>query len=236
MRCIFYFCLTCLVLTVNAQESSTSSPDVKTTYFNGFFEREEARKDAAEYVEIVKTGADSLRTVEIRNILLDQIVLEAFFKDKQPTGIWYYHLATGAKVLNYNFELDYGIAAPDSTERERYLPAGLKIGNPMVSDQCLQYTAPRLATGHKSFNEFLQENLVYPYPAMVRQDKGKVQMGVLIDEEGRVSNIKVEGGVNPILDKEAMRIMRKLLFSNGATYKGKPVAIYYQLGITFYFE
>lgn len=232
-----------LVLAGNlcAQEQNTGAPvteafaPLKKFYFRGFFERNEVPEQQAEFVELVKTGPDSMRSIEIRHIALDQIVLEAFMKNREPRGMWYYFLESGARLLNYDFELDYGTAAPDTSEREFYLPEGVKLKNAMADDSRQSYIAPELATGHASFNEFLSANLVYPYPAMVSQTKGRVLVGLQIDEEGRVSNIRVEEGVNPILDKEAMRILHKLRFRKGAKYQDKPVRLYYRLSISFDF-
>lgn len=232
---IFLLILLGSTKSVLAQTPIAPAPQ-KKFYFRGFFEREEVAQRQAEYVELVKTDSDSLKTIEIRHIALDQIVLEAFFQNKQPTGTWYYHLNSGAKILNYEFELKYGTAAPDSADKPFYLPDSIKLPNAMIDDDRQQYKAPQLATGQASFNEFLQENLVYPYPAMVQQTMGKVLVGMLIDEDGLVSNIHVEDSVNPILDKEAMRIMRKLRFRSGAQYKGKPIRLYYRLTISFYFS
>lgn len=234
MRLLLYLFFLSFANNGFAQQDSLTSPRVTKLYFKGFFERIKTQPKSAEFVEVVNTLPDSSIHAEIRHISLDQIVLDAFFRKKEPVGIWYYHLNSGGKILNYDFPLDYGSAAPDSNEKALFVPEELKITNYLVSVPEKEYIAPEFGTGDADLSEFMQNNLVFPYFSMVSQVEGRVLIGLQIDEEGKVSDIKIENGVNILLDKEAMRIMKKLRFKSGATYKGKPIRVYYRLYISFY--
>ncbi|GAB2673191.1 hypothetical protein GCM10027036_28290 [Flavihumibacter cheonanensis] len=233
MRVVFLSLL--LVLTVGSfAQQPAAMPEVKKFYFKSFFDRVKSPQKGADFVETVTVGADSITHVEIRHITLDQIVLDAFLKKDEPVGMWYYHLANGGRLLNYDFNLVYGSAAPDSAEKAFFVPNLPEITNLLVDVPEKKYVAPVLATGDGDLSEFMQNNLVFPYYSMVNKQYGRVLIGLQIDEEGTVSRITVENGVNVYLDKEAMRIMKKIRFRSGAKLDGQPKRIYYRLYISFF--
>jgi len=233
MRVVFLSLL--LVLTVGSfAQQPAEMPEVKKFYFKSFFDRVKSPQKGADFVETVTVGADSITHVEIRHITLDQIVLDAFLKKDEPVGMWYYHLANGGRLLNYDFDLVYGSAAPDSAERAFFVPNLPEITNLLVDVPEKKYVAPELATGDGDLSQFMQNNLVFPYYSMVNKQYGRVLIGLQIDEEGTVSRITVENGVNVYLDKEAMRIMKKIRFRSGAKLDGQPKRIYYRLYISFF--
>lgn len=233
MRVVFLSLL--LVLTVGSfAQQPAAMPEVKKFYFKSFFDRVKSPQKGADFVETVTIGADSITHVEIRHITLDQIVLDAFLKKEEPVGMWYYHLANGGRLLNYDFNLVYGSAAPDSTEKAFFVPNLSEISNLLVDVPEKKYVAPVLATGDGDLSQFMQNNLVFPYYSMVNKQYGRVLIGLQIDEEGTVSRITVENGVNVYLDKEAMRIMKKIRFKSGAMLDGQPKRIYYRLYISFF--
>jgi TonB family protein len=233
MRVVFLSLLMVLSVLSFAQQPS-AMPEVKKFYFKSFFDRVKSPQKGADFVETVTVGADSITHVEIRHITLDQIVLDAFLKKDEPVGMWYYHLANGGRLLNYDFDLAYGSAAPDSSEKQLFVPNLPEISNLLVDVPEKKYVAPVLATGDGDLSEFMQNNLVFPYYSMVNKQYGRVLIGLQIDEEGTVSRITVENGVNVYLDKEAMRIMKKIRFKSGATLDGQPKRIYYRLYISFF--
>ncbi len=220
--------------TLFAQIAESGAINKQRSYFKGFFDREKVPQKSADFVELVKWGPDSLKHVEIRHITLDQIVLDAFLQKGEPVGIWYYHLANGGRILNYDFTLSYGSAAPDSSLQSLFVPSSLNISNYLENLPDKKYTAPVFATGDASLAAFIQNNLVFPYYAMVDQQYGQVLVGFQIDEEGTVSDITVEKGVNVFLDKEAMRLIKRLRFKSGPLLDGKPVRVYFRLYISFF--
>jgi TonB family protein len=233
MRVVFLSLLMVLSVLSFAQQTA-AIPEVKKSYFKGFFDRVKSSQKGADFVETVTPGPDSTTHVEIRHITLDQIVLDAFLKKEEPVGIWYYHLANGGRILNYDFELVYGSAAPDSADLPLYIPAELGITNYLEDVPEKKYVAPKLGTGDADLAEFMQNNLTFPYYSMVSQIYGKVLVGLQIDETGTVSNVKIENGVNVYLDKEALRIMKKMRFKSAPQLDGQPKRVYYRLYISFF--
>ena len=79
--------------------------------------------------------------------------------------------------------------------------------------------------GENMFYRFLNVELKYPEEAVEREIQGKVFISFEVDTSGHLMNMSVIRSVHPLLDDEAMRVMRK---TNGkwkpATINGLPVS------------
>ncbi|MBA7525859.1 hypothetical protein ES705_18017 [subsurface metagenome] len=61
--------------------------------------------------------------------------------------------------------------------------------------------------GYKDFEEFIQKNLRYHEEAVEKEISGIVIVQFVIDVTGKIKNIEVVKKINPLLDKEAVRII-----------------------------
>lgn len=61
--------------------------------------------------------------------------------------------------------------------------------------------------GYKDFEEYIQKNLRYPEEAVEKEISGIVMIQFVIDVTGKIKNIEVAKKVNPLLDKEAVRVI-----------------------------
>lgn len=61
--------------------------------------------------------------------------------------------------------------------------------------------------GYKDFEEYIQKNLRYPEEAVEKEISGIVMVQFVIDVTGKIKNIEVAKKVNPLLDKEAVRVI-----------------------------
>ncbi|MFZ1678757.1 MAG: energy transducer TonB, partial [Saprospiraceae bacterium] len=62
---------------------------------------------------------------------------------------------------------------------------------------------------------------------------GQVILSFTITKEGNVEDIIVLRGANILLDKEAVRVIRQLSFSNPGMLDGKPVKICVKLPVKY---
>ena len=60
-----------------------------------------------------------------------------------------------------------------------------------------------------TFSRWVNENLVYPQEAHDKNIQGRVTVSFTVSETGTVTDVKVLRGVDPILDKEALRVVRQ---------------------------
>lgn len=86
--------------------------------------------------------------------------------------------------------------------------------------------------GHRMLREFIRQELVYPENALKNNVKGTVGLNMSIDEEGNTQDIIIFQSVDPELDAEALRIMRKIMWEP-ALYMGTPIADFVYTEIEF---
>jgi TonB family protein len=90
--------------------------------------------------------------------------------------------------------------------------------------------------GDSALLKFIAENTIYPEEAKQNKIQGKVYVKFVIDTEGAVTNVEVVKGVAPILDQEAVRVIKLLPRWTPAKQRGKPVAVSYLIPINFYLD
>jgi protein TonB len=86
------------------------------------------------------------------------------------------------------------------------------------------------------FRSYINENLKYPEIAAENGIAGKVFVSFIIETDGTVSTVKVEKGVDPSLDKVAIRVVESSPKWEPGTQKGKIVRVQYTMPITFSLE
>lgn len=69
---------------------------------------------------------------------------------------------------------------------------------------------PQFPGGDRALFNYINKTRVYPYEAYKRRIHGRVLCSFIVDTDGSVCNISVIKGVNPLLDSEAVRIIREM--------------------------
>ena len=91
---------------------------------------------------------------------------------------------------------------------------------------------PRCYGGNRLTNEFVQEEMIYPSQALESKKEGTVVLSFVVNPDGTVEQLHVQERVSPELDREAIRIFRKILW-HPATWLGKPVAYRHTFEVKF---
>ncbi len=76
--------------------------------------------------------------------------------------------------------------------------------------------------GQRLMKEFIKQEILYPENALENKIEGTVQLMISLDARGMTENISIYGSVDPELDREAIRIMQKILWEP-ALSMGSPV-------------
>lgn len=63
--------------------------------------------------------------------------------------------------------------------------------------------------------------------------QGRVVVQFVVKKDGSIGKVVVSRGVDPDLDKEAVRVVKKLGKFNPGRNNGQPVAVWYTLPIRF---
>lgn len=92
---------------------------------------------------------------------------------------------------------------------------------------------PQFPGGEKAINEFISKTLQYPVIAQENGIQGKVVCSFIINQDGSVTDAEVISGVDPSLDREALRIVSAMPKWIPGTQRGKAVRVKYTMPVTF---
>lgn len=87
--------------------------------------------------------------------------------------------------------------------------------------------------GHEAMLKFLNENINYPENAKESSVEGTVYVGFIIDENGKLGDIKVLRGIGNGCDEEAIRIVKLMPVWKPGRQAGKAVKVQYTLPVRF---
>ena len=69
---------------------------------------------------------------------------------------------------------------------------------------------PEFPGGWSAFMQWLTKNLKYPPMAQQNKIQGMVVVSFIVNKDGSVADIKLSQTVNPLLDREALRVMKMM--------------------------
>jgi TonB family protein len=93
---------------------------------------------------------------------------------------------------------------------------------------------PEFPGGDDALKEYIVKNVKYPDAAKNNGIQGRVIVRFVVTANGKIDNISVLKGVDPELDKEAIRVVSTLpAFTKPGFQDGKPVSVWYMLPINF---
>jgi TonB family protein len=92
---------------------------------------------------------------------------------------------------------------------------------------------PVFPGGDSALLMYVAKNTRYPLEAKEKNITGKVILRFVINEYGKVSDITVARGVDPLLDNESIRVVSSLPDFKPGKQGGVAVPVYYMLPITF---
>jgi protein TonB len=92
---------------------------------------------------------------------------------------------------------------------------------------------PMFPGGEAELLKFIADHTQYPEIAKENNIQGKVIVRFCVTSKGGVSQVSVLKGVDPELDKEAMRVVTTLPTFKPGKQGGKPVPVWYMVPIAF---
>ncbi|GHT19968.1 cell envelope biogenesis protein TonB [Bacteroidia bacterium] len=92
---------------------------------------------------------------------------------------------------------------------------------------------PVFPGGKTAMLKFLTATMQYPQDAQRRKVQGQVICSFVVDTDGKVVDIKVEKKVDPVLDREAVRILQQMPQWTPGERLGKPVRVRFSIPIKF---
>ncbi len=92
---------------------------------------------------------------------------------------------------------------------------------------------PMYPGGDAALLKYIGEHTQYPEVAKENNIQGRVIIRFCVTSKGGVSQVSVLKGVDPELDKEAIRVVNTLSAFKPGKQGGKPVPVWYMVPITF---
>jgi len=92
---------------------------------------------------------------------------------------------------------------------------------------------PMFPGGDNELLKYIAANTIYPEVAKENNIQGRVIIRFCVTSKGGVSQVSVLKGVDPELDKEAIRVVNTLPTFKPGKQGGKPVPVWYMVPITF---
>jgi TonB family protein len=87
--------------------------------------------------------------------------------------------------------------------------------------------------GPEYFRQFISENLRYPQAAANNGIHGRVFVQFVVQPDGTVADAKIVRGVDPLLDREALRVVMSSPKWTPGMQRGQPVAVAFTFPINF---
>jgi TonB family protein len=92
---------------------------------------------------------------------------------------------------------------------------------------------PEFPGGEAAFRSHIAKAVEYPVEAAKKGIQGKVYVTFVVGKDGAVKNAKIIRGVDPMLDKEALRVVNSLPKWIPGEQGGKKVSVAYTVPISF---
>ncbi len=92
---------------------------------------------------------------------------------------------------------------------------------------------PEFPGGSVEMMKFLQNTVKYPKEAQDKGIQGKVYVQFVVKSDGTVADAKVVNSVDPLLDAEALRVVKAMPKWKPGMQSGKAVNVKYNIPISF---
>lgn len=93
---------------------------------------------------------------------------------------------------------------------------------------------PEFPGGTEGLISYLQSNVIYPLDAVKEKIEGRVIVLFTVEPDGTLKNIQVEAPVSPLLDEEAVRVVKSMpKWIPALTTEGKTARVKFSIPIVF---
>lgn len=92
---------------------------------------------------------------------------------------------------------------------------------------------PMYPGGDGALMGYLRDNIHYPTVAAENGVQGRVVVGFVVERDGSITDVKILRGVDPSLDREAMRVVKSMPRWNPGKQNGSAVRVKYQVPVSF---
>lgn len=92
---------------------------------------------------------------------------------------------------------------------------------------------PEFPGGPTEITKFITHNIKYPIIAQENGVQGRVYVTFVVNGKGEVENVKIARGVDPSLDREAVRVVETMPKWKPGKQRNKPVKVSFTIPVNF---
>lgn len=157
-------------------------------------------------------------------------------------------LAAGLLLLN-NIDAMARIVSRQTTvpvpaEKTMIAPApeavSVEVATPLPPDDDKVYEVvdvmPEFPGGETELLKYMARNVKYPAESIKNKEEGSLSLSFIINKDGSLSDIKVVKSLTPLLDAEAVRVVKNMPKWTPGKLKGKVVRVAYTTPITYKYQ
>ncbi|MDY6121798.1 MAG: energy transducer TonB [Porphyromonas sp.] len=127
-----------------------------------------------------------------------------------------------------------------SADENRKLPPPAPVVTPPAKEEedenkvfMIVEQQPEFPGGTAALMKWLSTNVRYPEVAIENNIQGRVIVSFVVEKDGSTTDVKVVRGVDPALDKEAIRLASSMPKWSPGKQRGKPVRSRFTLPVAF---
>ena len=124
-------------------------------------------------------------------------------------------------------------SATTSATREEPDVIDLPVAKPLTSILVQPDTLPCFPGGDAACMRFLSRHVRYPDTAVNGKIRGCVRVQFVVETDGKLTDIRVMESISPVLDREALRVVKLMPPWRPGRRNGKPARFLYVLPIDF---
>lgn len=139
-------------------------------------------------------------------------------------------LKVETELINLEDDVNLGVEMKDYIEQE--------VEEEVVEEEVIPFALvqdkPKFMNGDaNAFSKWVNERLEYPEIAKENNIQGRVMISFKVGTDGKVSDVKVLRGVDPSLDKEAVRVVSQSPKWTPGKQRDRAVAVTYTFPVIF---
>jgi TonB family protein len=189
--------------------------NTETRYYRDRACQEEVLPEKAKYSKTI-TEEDGITTTTVKNLKKNEVEYSNSKRGEEPMGILVIQTGSGHDELDYNFDVHYEEKKCSNVEPLHETTDFFK------NNETIGYTAPTVDFKKPEIMQFIVSTIRYPSYARRNGIQGTVFLAFTITAEGKIQDIVVVKGVHITVDKESVRVLRKLTLASPPLLNGKP--------------
>ena len=123
------------------------------------------------------------------------------------------------------------VTTPGSTDTPDLLPE--EVGEDNSEVFVVVEEQPSFPGGNEAMMQFLADNIKYPKEAQEKGTEGRVIVNFVVEKDGRLSDFNVVRGVDPLLDSEALRVLKSMPNWTPGKQREEIVRVRFTLPVVF---